>query len=110
MEKDEQLIFLAEKYAEAWRKLDAEIIFPFLADDFTYGSMWVFQELDLEGYKTYLRGKFDAIRKTDSAPDVKTGYSENGDVCVGLNQGGRNAYIHLKEENGKLKSAYMMAF
>lgn len=101
---------LAEKYAEAWRMLDASIIGPYLADDFTYGSMWVFQTLDREGYLDYLKGKFEAIRTSGGKPEVKTGYSENGDTCVGLNQNGNIAYIHIKVRDDKITEAYMMAF
>jgi len=104
------ITMLADRYAEAWKTLDAELLFPLLSDDFTYGSMWVFEELGLDQFKDYLRGKFDTIRRTGAAPEVKVAVAENGDTCVWLNQNGNIAWIHLKEGNGKLTSAYMMAF
>lgn len=101
---------LTKVYAEAWEKLDVSVIAPYLADDFTYGSMWVFQSLDRDGYLDYLKGKFEAIESSDTKPEVKTGYSENGDPCVWLNQNGNIAFIHVKAKDGKIAEVYMMAF
>lgn len=101
---------LALIYAEAWKKLDASIIEPYLSDDFTYGSMWVFQSLDREGYLEYLKGKFKTIAETAAQPEVSIARSENADLCVFLNQRGNKAYIHLKVKDDKISEAYMMAF
>ena len=101
---------LVEKYAEAWKALDVSIIAPYLSDEFTYGSMWVFQSLDREGYIDYLKGKFEAIESSGTKPEVKIGYSENGDTCVWLNQNGNIAFIHVTAKEDKITEAYMMAF
>lgn len=101
---------LAGVYAEAWKKLDVSIIEPYLSEDFTYGSMWVFQTLDRKGYVDYLEGKFKAVKETDTCPQVGLARSENGDVCVHLNQGGNIAFIHIKTKDDKITEAYMMAF
>ena len=48
---------LVYAYVKAWNKLDASIIEPLLSDEFTYGSMWVFEELHGKAaYMDYISG------------------------------------------------------
>ena len=102
---------LVEVYADAWRKKNVAIIEPFLADNFTYSSMWVFETLDKKGYLVYLQGKFNAIKRSGSIIEVATGENKMGIPSVILNQdGSRPAYITVKESEGKIVEAYMMAF
>lgn len=102
---------LVEKYAEAWRQLDADIIVPYLAESFTYSSMWVFQTLDRDGYIEYLKGKFKAIRQTGGTPQVATGVNSAGIPSVILKQGDNPpAFITVKSQDGLLTEAYMLGF
>lgn len=104
------ILDLAGQYAEAWKKLDVSIVAPYLSDDFTYGSMWVFESLDKKRYIDYLEGKFKTIAATSSRPRVDVVKSENGDICVHLDQGGNIAFIHIKVSDDKITEAYMMSF
>lgn len=102
---------LVEVYADAWTKLDASLIKPFLSNDYTYSSMWVFETLDKNGYLEYLQGKFHTIKKTGSQIKVSTGKNKMGIPSVILCQDGiRPAYITVKESNGLIVEAYMMAY
>lgn len=102
---------LVELYAEAWRNLEADIIAPFLSQNFTYSSMWVFETLDKENYINYLKGKFNAIRTSGGKPVVSTGSNETGIPSVILKQGGNPpVYITVKASEGLISEAYMMAF
>ena len=104
-------IKLLDLFAEAWRKLDAEIIIPYLAPDFEYSSCWVFSSLDCQGYIDYIRGKFEAIRKSNSQVVVEKGYNELGESAVVLTQDGeRRAYLTIAVEDGKIKRADLMPF
>jgi hypothetical protein len=54
-------------FADAWNSLDISPIEHLLADDFHYSSFWVLEEMTTAAqYLTYLRGKFNTIRKTGS--------------------------------------------
>ena len=102
---------LVEIYADAWRKMDVAIVEPFLADSFTYSSMWVFETLDKNGYLVYLQGKFDAIKRSGSIIEVTTGMNDMGIPSVILRQDGSfTAFITVKESEGKISEAYMLAF
>lgn len=104
------ILDLAGQYAEAWKKLDVSIVAPYLSEDFTYSSMRVFESLDRQGYIDYLEGKFKTIAGSSSRPQVDVAKSENGDICVHLDQGGDIAFIHIKAGDGKITEAYMMSF
>lgn len=102
---------LVDIYAESWRKLDADIIAPYLAEDFTYSSMWVFQNLGRDGYIDYLKGKYDAIRRTGGVPSVAKGRNSMGIPSVILKQGDNPpAYITVTSQDGKITKAYMLGF
>lgn len=104
-------IKLLDLFAEAWRKLDAEIIIPYLAPDFEYSSCWVFSSLDYQGYIDYIRGKFEAVRKSNSQVVVEKGYNELDESAVVLTQDGeRRAYLTIEVEDGKIKRADLMPF
>ena len=101
---------LVSAYVKAWNKLDATIIEPLLSDDFTYGSMWVFEELHGKAaYMDYISGKFSTIKKTGSVIEAKIGISpQTGLSRVEMFQDRqRGAKIDVKSENGKMISAYM---
>lgn len=65
MKTEEQIV---AELAKAWETLDAELIIANLDNSFVYDSQWVFESLDYEGYKNYIRAKFKAIRESSSAP------------------------------------------
>lgn len=102
---------LIDLFVDAWRKLDAEIIIPYLASDFEYSSFWVYSSLDYQGYIDYIRGKFEAIRKTNSQVVVEKGYNELGESAVVLTQDGKlRAYLTIEVKDGKIKRADLMPF
>ena len=102
-------IEIVEKYAEAWRQLNAEIISPLLHETFTYSSFWVFESLNRERYLEYLRGKFEAIKSSNSAPKVSIGYDNLMNPCVVLQQGSNEpACITVKFKDGKIIEGYMI--
>lgn len=104
-------IKLLDLFAEAWRKLDAEIIIPYLASDFEYSSYWVFSSLDYYGYIDYIRGKFEAIRKANSQVVVEKGYNELGESAVVLTQDGKQrVYLTIEVKDSKIKRADLMPF
>lgn len=101
---------LVEIYIKAWNTLDASVLEPYLAEDFTYGSMWVFSDLNgKDAYMEYISGKFNAIKESGSKVAAEKGISpQTGTSRVQLLQDGhRGAKIDVVSENGKMKSAYM---
>lgn len=67
---------LVRAYAEAWNKLDPEIIFPLLADDVIYESQNVFKPLNGKSeVEDYLRGKMQTLA---DAGDQNKVYAEIG--------------------------------
>lgn|SRR5574344_588889 len=102
---------LVEIYAEAWRKLDAKIVEPYLDEFFKYSSFWVFETLDREKYIEYLSGKFSAIKSSNTAPAVSTGYDKTGSPCVILKQGNEApACITVRTNCDKIVEGYMIPF
>lgn len=60
---DELIIQLLNKLADTYTKYDASIIEEYLAEDFHYASMWVFDEItSKEAYLNYLRGKLQTMK------------------------------------------------
>ena len=57
--------YLCNIIVSTWQKLDVDILSPYLSDDFKYNSAWVSDTIaSKECYLDYLRGKFEAIRKS----------------------------------------------
>ena len=66
-------VSLTDVIVSAWQSLDAELLEPFLSEDFRYNSVWVSETLvGKNSYLEYLRGKFETLRKSGSAPIVDT--------------------------------------
>ena len=104
-------IEIVEKYAEAWRQLNAEIISPLLDETFTYSSCWVFESLNRRRYLEYLEGKFKAIKSSNSAPKVAIGYDNLMCPCVILQQGSNEPVcITVKINEGKITEGYMIPY
>ena len=94
--------------AEAWRTLNAELIIKHLAPEFKYDSMCVFASLDCSGYADYIRGKFDAIRKSGSQLDIREMPGHN---AIAISQDGNEpAYYIIKIEDGKIVKGDLTAF
>ncbi len=114
MDNMEVTKILCGAYAEAWDKLDASIIFPYLDGIFTYSSFWVFSTLDLAGYKEYLVGKFATIKKTGGKPIVELLPNPHPTLGTGikLTQNDNETFLCIECDYEKklIKSAYMMPF
>ena len=94
---------IIEDFCMAWQMLDAELIIKHLDDSFVYDSQWVFESLDCNGYKDYIRGKFATLKKNDiriNASIVEDSYL-GGQMLV-LAQNGQSFYYRIKVENGKV--------
>lgn len=103
----DELVFF---YAEAWKRLDANILEPFLDEDFTYKSQWVAAKMSSKNeYISYLKGKFEAIKKSGSKINVSISESDlTGLTQLQLVQDGRSyVVIDVKTNNEKIISAYM---
>lgn len=100
---------LVDIYVNAWKTLNADLLEPILSTDFSYGSMWVFEELKgKQAYMDYIRGKFDIIKRTKSVVEAKKGYSPMGSAIVVLLQDGQDlSFLDVTSDNGLMISAYM---
>ena len=71
MNNSEQREAILNVILSTWRNLDADIIAPYLAEDFIYNSVWVLSTMKgKEEYLHYLSGKFNSIRKSGDYPAV----------------------------------------
>ena len=95
---------MLEEYARCWNKKDIGRLEEFLADDFHYSSMWVFEDLDKYGYIEYFADKFQRILETGSRVRA-----EIKDKLLVVNQDGKNFVIDVKFDNGKIIRADMVA-
>lgn len=79
---------LAEKYAESWKQLDANIIVPFLDKDFHYISDAVFDEMSSrDEYIDYLKGKFRSLQERPTIERIEVGRNgENGEWAAIIKQ------------------------
>lgn len=94
---------IIEDFYVAWQMLDAELIIKHLDDNFVYDSQWVFESLDCNEYKDYIRGKFATLKKNDiriNASIVEDPYL-GGQMLV-LGQNGQSFYYRIKVKNGKV--------
>lgn len=94
--------------AAAWRTLNAELLIEHLAPSFQYDSMWVFESLDRDGYAEYIRGKFDAIKRTGSQIEVKEIPGHN---AIAISQDGKApAFYIIQIQDGKIVKGDLTAF
>lgn len=113
-ERESAQWFAFEALWKAWDMLDASIIEPFLAPDFSYGSYWVKnQSMDRESYLEYLPGKFNTIKKTNSKPKLALAVLYEGltpqDFCYALEltQGDVIGLLTISFQGGQIRSLYM---
>ena len=95
---------MLEEYARCWNKKDIGRLEEFLADDFHYSSMWVFEELDKSRYIEYFAAKLQQFLETGSNVRAKL-----KDKLLVVNQDGTNFVIDVKFDNGKIIRADMLA-
>lgn len=102
-------VSLPDVIAMAWENLDAELLAPYLAQDFLYNSVWVSNTMKgKDEYLRYLKGKFETIRKSGAIPKVKVDCI-NGVLMPTLYQKGvgGNAVIDFDEKDGKITKMLM---
>ena len=95
---------MLEEYARCWNKKSIGRLEEFLADDFHYYSMWVFEELDKFGYIEYFASKLQQISESGSCVRA-----ELKDKLLVVNQDGKNFVIDVKFDNGRIVRADMVA-
>jgi len=99
-------------FYKAWQTLDAELITKHLDETFIYDSMWVFSSLDYQGYKDYIYGKFQTLKKhgiTIEAEIVKDPYF-GGKMIKLLQQGNRPCFYRIKIVNHKVVKVDLSGF
>lgn len=62
---------IIEDFCHAWQELDAELIIKHLDESFVYDSQWVFESLDCEEYKVYIKGKFQTLKNNGESLHVE---------------------------------------
>lgn len=96
---NEKYIDILTDFTEAWNTLNPELIIKHLSPKFIYDSQWVFDSLDHQEYKDYIRGKFETIRKTGNSIKVEMGYNDMEQLLIRLNQGGKIAFYCIRVED-----------
>lgn len=98
---------MTEVLCQTWRKLDADILEPYLDESFKYNSVWVGSTLNGKNdYLKYLRGKFDTFKKTDSCPMIDV-IKENGVELPHFVQGEVEGVLDYQQKEGKFTSILM---
>ena len=103
---------IVAEFAKAWETLDAELIVSNLDDSFVYDSQWVLESLNCEGYKEYIRAKFQKIKESGNAPMVRI-VPDNymGGSMVALKQGDNApAFYRIKIKDGKVVKGDLCMF
>ncbi len=102
---------LAEKYVESWKKLDADIIVPFLDKDFHYSSDAVFDEMSSrDEYIDYLIGKFRLLQERPTIARIELGRNgEDGEWAALIKQILNDGTpivcgFFIKSEHGRIQS------
>ena len=110
IEKKLSDVQLAAKYKEAWRKLDASVITPFLDKDFHYGSEWVFDEMpSRREYLDYFEAKLKSFEKDTDKLAIGLGRNhQTGEVVVIVKYGNSLTDLRLTTEDGRIMSARMV--
>lgn len=74
---------LAEIVAKTWNTLDVKHIEPYLSDDYIYESVWVLETMrGKENYIDYLKGKFEAIKKSGNKVEAEVVFQSGIDEYV----------------------------
>ena len=103
---------IVAEFAKAWEILDAELIISNLDDSFVYDSQWVLESLNCEGYKKYIREKFQNIKESGNTPMVRI-VPDNymGGSMIALKQGDNApAFYRVKIKDGKVVKGDLCMF
>ena len=103
---------LTEIVASAWRRLDADMLEPYLISGFHYNSAWVFEDIASRyEYLFYLRKKFDTLRKNNVQLVIQLGKnSATGNFAVLLTQGNVHTILTVNTHDGWITSIRMDEF
>lgn len=102
-------VSLVDVIALAWKHLDAEMLVPYLDDNFQYNSVWISNTMNgKDNYLHYLRGKFETIKKSGVYPFVDL-IEENGKLLPHLRQKDLcvESVLDYKSANGKITKMLM---
>lgn len=102
---------IIKDFCVAWQTLNAELIIKHLDASFVYDSQWVFSSLDCEGYKDYIRGKFETLNSKGiqiEASIVDDPYY--GGQMLMLVQNGQPVYYRIQVKDGKVVKGDMCMF
>lgn len=98
-------------FLKAWQTLDAELICKHLDESFRYDSQWVFEFLDCKGYKEYIRGKFETLRKNNVKLEVAIVVDAYwGGEMLAIKQDGNVCYYRIKVKDDKVVKGDLCAF
>jgi len=106
----DKYIDILTDFAEAWNTLNLELIIKHLSPRFIYDSQWVFNSLDYQGYRDYICGKFETIRKTGNTVKAEIGYNDMGELLLRLNQSGNISFYRIRVENDKVVKGDLCMF
>lgn len=101
---------IIKDFAEAWNTLNPELIIKHLSPKFVYDSQWVLNGIDYNGYKEYITGKFETIRKTGNTVKAEIGYDNRGELLIRLNQSGNISFYRIQVENDKVVKGNLCMF
>lgn len=111
-EENDEKKSMVDIIVETWNRLDADIIAPYLSDEFQYNSVWVSKTIkSKEEYLHYLRGKFNTIRKSGNIPKAEV-VEEGGKPLPLIRQRGIGVecVLDFKEEDQKITKMLMRPF
>ena len=94
---------IIQDFCTAWQTFNAELIIRHLSKDFVYDSQWVLSSLNCNGYKEYLLGKFQTLKKNGvqiEASIVDDSY--RGGIILKLNQNGFVCFYRIRVKDGKV--------
>jgi hypothetical protein len=99
------LLLLFEK---AWKKQDANIIEPYLDENFNYFSDWVFDTLpSRKEYMDYFRGKLSTLTNNNIQIDYELVVDNDNQAAMIFNQGGEKAIFTIRTDEGRIINAKM---
>ena len=102
---------IIEDFCAAWQLLDAELLIKHLDNNFVYDSQWVFASLDYDGYKDYIRGKFETLKTNGNHIDVRINEDPYwGGRMLELSQNGRLCYYRIEVNKGKVVKGDLCMF
>lgn len=102
------LLLLFEK---AWKNQDANIIEPYLDENFNYFSDWVFDTLpSRKEYIEYFRGKLLTLTNNNTQVDYELVVDKDNQAAMIFNQGGEKAIFTIRTDGGRIINAKMSRF